>query len=130
RDARRVAARGVQGTPPAPAVRRVRLPAHRPPSPPRPRADPPATGEVVERVEREDQLRLAAMPPDELLELIVARLALEPPLDRKTEHCNRRGGGLGIDDADPVAELGRRKARTLDRAGEGAGDVERVDPLV
>src|SRR5262249_59413678 len=100
---------------------------------PRPRgarAVPPATGEVVERVEREDQLRLAAMPPGELLELVVARLALEPPLDRQTEHCNRRGGGLGINDADPVAEVGRRNARTLDCAGEGAGDVERVDPLV
>ena len=93
-------------------------------------ADAAATGEVVERVEREYNQGLAQVTLGKRLHLVVAGSALQPPLDREPEHRDRRRGRLRVDDADPVADLRGGTARALHRSGEPAGDVERVDALV
>src|SRR5205807_9406075 len=52
-------------------------------------------------------------------------------LDRKPEHGDRGGGGLGIDRPDLVApELGGGCRRALVRPGKRRRDVQRVDAVV
>ena len=93
-------------------------------------ADAPALLQELERVDREDQTRIALEALDELVDLVVGRAALEPPLNREAEHRDRRRRGLGVDDAHLVAELRRRRARAFERAGQLRGELQRVDPLV
>src|SRR6266536_4289173 len=81
-------------------------------------ADAAALLEELERVDGEDQPGVALEALDELVDLLVARAALEPPLDREAEHRNRRRGRPGIDDAHLVPELRGRRPSALERAGQ------------
>src|SRR5439155_26834156 len=94
---------------------------------PRARApDAPAAAKELERVDGEDEAGALAEPNDQLVDSLVRRASLEPPLDRKAEHRDRRGGRLGIDRADLLAELGSGCRRALVRPGERRRDVQRV----
>ena len=53
-------------------------------------ADAPAAGEVLERVDREQQLVLALEALDERVDLLVGRPALEPALDREARASRSR----------------------------------------
>ena len=76
-------------------------------------ADPAAAGEVVERVDREEQPVLAPVALDERVDLLVGRAALEPPLDREREHRDRRRDGARVDHAHRAAELAAAAASAL-----------------
>src|SRR4051794_36168689 len=86
-------------------------------------ADAPALLKELERVDREDESGVALEPLDELVDLVVARAAFEPPLDREAEDRDRRRRRLGVDDVHLVPELRRCRARALERAGELRGEL-------
>ena len=80
-------------------------------------ADAAAAREELERVDREQETSLPPVALDERVDLLVARAAFEPPLDREREHRDRRRRGLGVDGSHaPTAQLGRGSLR----AREGA----------
>ena len=74
-------------------------------------ADTAASGEVLERLDGEQQPVGAAVSLDESVDLLVARSALEPALHRQPEHRNRRRDRPGVDDAHRVPERRRRRRR-------------------
>src|SRR5947209_7679308 len=93
--------------------------------------DPAAALEELERVDREEDAALAAVPVDELFDLIVGGAPLEAALDREGEHCRRRRRGLGVDRVNhAVPELSGGVHRALVRPRDLRGEMEREDPLV
>ena len=93
-------------------------------------ADPSTATQELERVDGEDQARVLLEARDELVDLVVGRLSIEPALNREPEHRDRRRRAFGIDDAHLVTKLHRCGPRTLVRAGERSREVEGVDALV
>src|SRR5581483_5601817 len=82
-------------------------------------ADPAAAREELERLDREDDPRLAPVACDELVDLLVGRASLEPPLDREREHREAGGDGAARDRAYlPPAQILAGAARALDGARE------------
>ena len=92
--------------------------------------DPAALGEKLERVDGEEEAVLLLVAVDQLVELVVGRPRLEPPLHGQTEHGDRGRGSLRVHHPDPApAELLGGDASAAERARKAARDVERVDPL-
>jgi hypothetical protein len=68
---------------------------------------------------------------NELVDLLVARASLEPPLDCEREHRDRDRRRLRVERADTsVPELGRGGSGTLERSRQIRRDVQREDALV
>ena len=77
-------------------------------------ADASAACQVLERVEREDEPRLALEPCEQLVHLLVGRPPVEPALDREREHRDRRRSRAGVDDPHMrAARVRRSAARTV-----------------
>src|ERR671934_181039 len=87
-------------------------------------ADPAATDQVFERVDREEETALPPEPLDERLDLSLIRAAVEPPLDGVGEDGGPTGGDSGVNDLHaPVSErLGGESAALV-----CSGDLRRQD---
>ena len=94
-------------------------------------ADPTSLRQVLERVDREEEVVVALVMLDEGVDLLVRRPAFETMLHAECEERERRGHGARVDHAHLLAaQHSRGGLRAAERARQFRRERQREDALV